>query len=359
MNFAAPQAAVTFQRASFKGNATEYFGIWIVNILLTIVTLGVYSAWAKVRRNRYFYGNTELMDHSFDYHAKGKQIFIGRLIVFVYIVVYNLTLTFVPYLGAALGIGILLFMPWLIVRSLRFHMRVTSYRNVRFDFVGGAGGAFVSVFLGSMVSLLSLGLLAPFATRWLNRYVVNNIRYGGRPLATTVTTGKIYGAWILPASMVVMGVAVLGALAAYGGPMVKAWYDSTDMPQQQRIGVIVALVYAVLIPVIIVYALAGIIYKVAVRNAVFNATLFDGQHPLISDLGRARYIWIAFSNTILVLLTFGLMRPWAAVRERRYIAEHTGIAIVGDVGEVMSNIQATGSAISAEYVDMEGFDFGF
>ena len=39
----------------FTGNAGEYFKIWIVNIALTVVTLGVYSAWAKVRKLRYFY----------------------------------------------------------------------------------------------------------------------------------------------------------------------------------------------------------------------------------------------------------------------------------------------------------------
>ena len=43
---------------SFTGNASEYFGIWIVNLLLSIVTFGIYTAWAKVRRLRYFYGNT-------------------------------------------------------------------------------------------------------------------------------------------------------------------------------------------------------------------------------------------------------------------------------------------------------------
>src|SRR5258707_6333866 len=42
----------------FTGRAGEYFRIWIVNICLSIVTLGIYSAWAKVRRKRYFYGNT-------------------------------------------------------------------------------------------------------------------------------------------------------------------------------------------------------------------------------------------------------------------------------------------------------------
>lgn len=47
--------AGVFKPIEFTGTAGEYFGIWIVNILLTIVTVGFYSAWAKVRRKRYFY----------------------------------------------------------------------------------------------------------------------------------------------------------------------------------------------------------------------------------------------------------------------------------------------------------------
>ncbi len=108
MTLALQPATTNFERGSFRGNAKEYFGIWIVNVLLTIITLGIYSAWAKVRRNRYFYGNSVLLDHSFDYHATGKQIFIGRLIVFVYLLVYNITLQFSPIAGGILALGILI-----------------------------------------------------------------------------------------------------------------------------------------------------------------------------------------------------------------------------------------------------------
>ena len=54
---------------AFNGSGKEYFGIWIVNILLSIITIGIYSAWAKVRNKRYFNGHTELDGHRFDYHA--------------------------------------------------------------------------------------------------------------------------------------------------------------------------------------------------------------------------------------------------------------------------------------------------
>src|ERR1700684_1505521 len=73
----------------FTGSGGEYFGIWIVNLLLTIVTLGIYSAWAKVRRLQYFYRHTELAGSSFDFHGSAARILIGRVIALVMLIAYN------------------------------------------------------------------------------------------------------------------------------------------------------------------------------------------------------------------------------------------------------------------------------
>jgi uncharacterized membrane protein YjgN (DUF898 family) len=65
----------------FSGNGLEYFRIWLVNVALSILTLGVYSAWAKVRTNRYFWRHTHLDATSFDYVANPVAILKGRLLV--------------------------------------------------------------------------------------------------------------------------------------------------------------------------------------------------------------------------------------------------------------------------------------
>jgi len=354
----AGSAANAFERARFTGTASEYFGIWIVNVLLTIVTFGIYSAWAKVRRNRYFYGNTVLLGRTFEYHATGKQIFIGRLIVFAFLVVVNILSAIHPLFSLVTTILILIALPWLIMRGIRFNARVTSYRNVRFDFRGTAGGAFVSVFLGSLVAFLSLGLLAPFASRWLNRYVFNNLRYGNRPFHVDPKVGTLYGALVIPALMVVLGAVVLFGLVAIAAGGLQA-YDAMGVRSDLRDVMMVFGVYTIFFGVFIVYGLAGLIYRAAVHNIVWSSMRVDGRHLLRSDLSRARYAWIAISNVVVTLLTLGLMRPWAAVRLARYMAERTAIRIEGEVGEVFTDFQVTGAAVASEYMSMEGFDFGF
>src|SRR5262245_52514343 len=74
----------------FSASGGEYFRIWIVNLLLTIVTLGIYSAWAKVRRLRYFYGSTQIAGSSFEYHGRPLQILKGRLIAAALLIPYFL-----------------------------------------------------------------------------------------------------------------------------------------------------------------------------------------------------------------------------------------------------------------------------
>ena len=82
----------------FHGRGGEYFGIWIVNLLLTIITLGIYSPWAKVRTKRYFYGKTLLNNTNFAYLADPMAILKGWLIAVAVLIVYSITASFVPLL---------------------------------------------------------------------------------------------------------------------------------------------------------------------------------------------------------------------------------------------------------------------
>ena len=74
----------------FHGDAREFFRIWIVNTLLTLLSAGLFLAWAKVRKRRYLRGCTEIMGHRFDYRAHPSRILVGNLIVLVFFLGYTL-----------------------------------------------------------------------------------------------------------------------------------------------------------------------------------------------------------------------------------------------------------------------------
>ena len=348
-----------FHRIEFTGKASEYFGIWIVNVLLTIVTLGIYSAWAKVRRNRYFYGNTVLLGRSFEYHARGLQILIGRLIVLVAFVVLNVIAAVVPVLALLPTIAILIALPWLVAKGLRFSARVTSYRNVRFDFVGGPGGAFKAFILGGLLSVVTLGILTPLASRWAARYLGQNLRYGGRTFETDPRLGALYKSWLVSFLIALVGLGVIALLVMANFSRIVPMIETPgSLTPEEQIPLIASMVIGYIV-LFATFGIAGLFYRAGVRNATWSTTLFDGRHRLLSDVSRSRYTWIAISNVLVTIFTFGLMRPWAAVRMARYTWQHTGVTFAGDVGELFSRLEEQGSAVGAEFMDFEGFDFGF
>src|SRR5215213_4098892 len=83
-----PQPRSRSIKAEFTGSAAEYFRIWIVNLFFTLVTLGVYSAWAKVRKKKYFYGSTRLDGDTSDYFGSPGAILKGRIVALVLFVAY-------------------------------------------------------------------------------------------------------------------------------------------------------------------------------------------------------------------------------------------------------------------------------
>ncbi|MDX5377776.1 MAG: DUF898 domain-containing protein, partial [Halomonas sp.] len=140
----------------FSGNGFEFFRIWIVNILLGIVTLGIYSAWAKVRTLRYFYGNTRLDGASFEYLAEPLQILKGRLVAFGLLLLYMLVDQFIPLIGAVLMLLFFCAFPWIMVRGLAFRNYYSAWRGVRFGFDGRIGEAYKVFLLWPLLGLLTV-----------------------------------------------------------------------------------------------------------------------------------------------------------------------------------------------------------
>ena len=121
---------------TFTGSGSEYFRIWIVNLFLSIITLGVYSAWAKVRRLQYFDRNTQLAGASFDFDGDPKAILRGRLLAVVLLAAYQYAFGFSMAVGIGVVLTLLAMLPFMMRSALRFRLRNTRYRGLRFNFRG-------------------------------------------------------------------------------------------------------------------------------------------------------------------------------------------------------------------------------
>ncbi|HET9472087.1 MAG TPA: DUF898 family protein, partial [Usitatibacter sp.] len=107
-----------------------------MNLFLTVLTLGIYSAWAKVRKKRYLYGNTWLAGSNFEYHGRPVAILKGRLLALLAFALYTFAARYSPRYATAVVLALTPAAPWLVVRSFAFNAVNSSYRNVRFRFDG-------------------------------------------------------------------------------------------------------------------------------------------------------------------------------------------------------------------------------
>ena len=332
----------------FKGNAKEWFGIWIVNLLLSIVTIGIYSAWAKVRTQKYFYGNTFVDGRNFDYHATGGQILKGRLIVIAAIVAFQIISSLLPVVGLILALALLLLFPWLITRAMVFNARVSSFSNVRFDFVGTYGQAMLVYILYPILCTLTLYTTYPILDRTLKRFTINNLRFGTAEFKVDAPLVAFYKAAGLALLWVIV-VVVAGGLITGSVMFLSLGDNAIAMP-----GLVMSF-YGVLF---IGFIPAGFIYRALTRNVIYNSTTLSGGHALRSNVSAIQLFWIALSNMLVVILTLGLMLPWAQVRMARYLADHTSVELVSSLDDFIGRGQEKATALGDAYSDIEGIDVG-
>jgi uncharacterized membrane protein YjgN (DUF898 family) len=309
----------------FNGRAGEYFAIWIVNLCLSVLTLGIYSAWAKVRRKRYFYGNTLLNDSAFEYLANPVAILRGRLIVVAAFVLYSVGNQFNPMVGAAVTLAFVIAVPWVVVKAMRFNARNTAHRNVRFGFAGSYGGWLGRVGLPALLAFITLGLAFPYFLYCKDKYVVEQHAYGVARFAFHGTAGAYY--W---ASFKVFLVG-LGFLA----------------------GTIVTLG----IGAIPLYILARS-YAVATMGRVrWNNTVL-GEIRFACGWTTGGLFGLYFVNLLAAIGSFGLLAPWTAIRSARYHLENLSLAPALAIGSFVAANQEQVSALGDELGEMVGFDFG-
>jgi uncharacterized membrane protein YjgN (DUF898 family) len=349
----------------FRGTGGEYFRIWIVNLALTILTLGIYGAWAKVRTFRYFRGNTYLAGHPFDYHASPVRILIGRLIAVSALIGYSLTARLSPWVVLGWLIFFLIVTPWLVVSSLRFNARNTSYRNVRFNFVGSLWGATKAFILWPLLAGITLLLTWPLAHRARDYFIVNNHTFGGKRFSTRFTAGEIYGVYLVAFGILIGSYFALLAfvfaaaliITMVAGTGAVPHFNPADPRIAAGLGVvgIIALIAVYMVFLFIGLAVRTYVHVKTMNLSIENATL-EGGHELRSELEVMPMAWIVFGNGLFILLTLGLYYPWAAVRLARYELSCFGIHAASNLDDFTSEAIATQGAIGEEIASF--FDLG-
>ena len=349
----------------FTGQAGEYFRLWLVNLALSVVTLGLYLPWARVRNRQYFYGHTQVDGHNFEYTANPWALLRGYLLVGVFFGAYSAAtqLQFSGWEWVAGGVALLfaLLYPWMVRQSLRFLARSTVHRGLNFGFGGSLGGAYMAYGVANVAAGVSLGLALPLAWYAQRDYQVRGLRYGA-------ATGRFRGG---PGGLYLIGLTALG-LTVGGGLLIGILvfmvlllislinsgpiFGRGDLFERPEALLGIAVVY---LGILAIYMVGWQYVRAATLRYVLNNFELGGVVRARATFSTARLVWIGVSNAAAQLVSLGLLTPWAAVRRARYVAAHTQVLSLVDLSTFVAGPAAPESALGEAATELLDINLGF
>jgi len=328
-------------RVEFLGDGSEYLRIWLVNVALSLLTLGVYSAWAKVRREKYFHRNLQVDGAVFDYHGNPRAILVGRIVLVILFAIVNFAEGIAPAAHLAVFAVAAFVVPWLLVRSLQFRARNTSYRGIRFGFTGTYRQS-LTLYLGhGLLTVLTLGIYFPAFLRQQKAFLAEHLRYGEQPCTFTGGVGEFYRGLKLPLILwLAVPLLVLAAipLIGSGGALIV---------------VLIPLLLSLL--VLAINLLLAPTIRVVGTNLLWNHTRLGEMHFRSTQTVRS-YLMLAATNWLLSIVTLGFFWPYAQVRLAAYRARNLTVCNPRALGDIAAAQAATPAAIGDEVSDALDFD---
>ncbi len=318
-----PQETTTGYRLTFHGSGGSLFGIQTVNTLLTLVTLGIYSFWGRVRVRQYLMSQTECAGDRFAYHGTGKELFVGWLKAFVVFilpagllgsVVVPLLEPWPPVqmaLAACISLVFMSVIPFAMVGARRYRLSRTSCREIRFSFRGRVWDFLKLFWVGSLLSGITFGLYYPFFDVHRYAFMTRNSYFGSERFDFDGQARDLFWAYLAAVLLTpfTLGVSWLWLMA-----------------KRQRY--------------------------------LWNRTLF-GRVRFRCTITGGRYLLMLLGNALIVIFTLGIGWPWAKVRSTRFVLDNLSLEGVLDLEAIRQEAQAaaaTGEAL-AGFLDT-GFDLG-
>lgn len=269
----------------YDGRAGPIFRIWLVNLLLSIITLGIYSFWGKTRIRHYIIGSFALQGDRFEYTGTGKELFLGFLTAFpILLLLYLPSVIWEPEQHPLVN---LMFIPFVylifvaIYAALRYRFSRTTWRGVRGRLTGSAFAYGGRRLLWSVINLITLGITIPVADIALYRYIITHSHFG--------SAGAVYDGKAAP----LMNIHLL-----------------------------------TLILMLPSFTISRFWYKAALIRHQYNHTTIDNLRLCATHSGGG-LCTLTLTNMLLYICTLGLAKALIIQRTMRYYGEH--IFVLSDI----------------------------
>jgi len=301
-----------YDKFTFIGNGGDLFFIYVKNIFFSIITLGIYIFWARVNVTRFLYNHSRYLDEPFDYHATGRERFIGFLkaagiIIVFYLLIYGMTYILNLFIDRRIvsyiipGIvyaAIIAVIPFILVGRERFRQSRSSWKAVRFRFTG-TPGLIAKIFLkGLFLSFITVGIYLPWFYCDLNRYFITRSHFGNQAFDFHGTGKMLAKPFFIG---ILLAVITLGIYFFWWGAALKRFvWDNTS-----------------------------------IQGKRFTTTITGGQILATTLL-----------SALLIIFTLGIGFPWAVIMNIRMYVTNMGLEPGVDFAAIKSDFDAKASALS-------------
>jgi uncharacterized membrane protein YjgN (DUF898 family) len=303
----------------FKGQGSAFFGILIVNWILTVLTLGFYYPWARAKQLQYIYSHTTLNNESFYFSGTGAEIFKGFIkligMYLLFLVGYGL---FVSYAESPILAIILLYLcmiaiiPLILHGSLRYRMSRTSYRGIRFGYRGDRKELMVQFFRDILLTIVTLGIYSAWFSMNLRSYTHRHIRFGNVEFSNEARGGEYF---ILYLKGYLLTLLTLGIYSFWFQKDIFNYYiDKMELKQGEN--------------------------RIKMHSTATGGAFFK----------------LIITNFLLLIFTFGIASAWVEMRTLRFIFSHIQMTGNIDLSAVSQTETEYNDAFGEDAVDFFNID---
>jgi uncharacterized membrane protein YjgN (DUF898 family) len=327
----------------YDGKLGELYGIFLMNLLWTILTFSIFRFWAKTRMRRYLWSRTSLNGDRFEYTGTGGELFIGFLIVMGAYVVISIGIQIFgvftdPESPALFALQMLLLIGILYLTFVaqyaaqRYRLTRTTWRGINGGMTGSAWKWGFKGMWFSILSLLSLTLAWPWAQMRLIDDRINNSYFGDAKASIQTTSKPLYLAYVIGYVASVIGAIILvtAVTSVVFGDSLFNMLDNPDQfgnPDELAWKVFIAF-FVIYLGIILLSLTAFSFYQVAMaREIAAKLSLSNLRFATPITVGGLlnRYIW----NVLIIVFTLGLGLPIAIHRTMQFLANN--IVVIGEI----------------------------
>lgn len=347
----------------FEGSWRDYAPIAFTNLLLTIVTLGVYRFWATTRTRRYLWSRTRFIDERLEWTGTGMELFIGFLIV---LALFGLPFLFLQFgmqalilqgqeglavTLAFLAFGLIFYLGGVaLFRMLRYRLSRTWWHGIRGGSDGKGWAYGWSYVWRNVVAAFALYLLMPWAmtSLWNDRW--NAMSFGPHPFRAAAMPGAIFKRFLL---FYLVPLVALVAGIGFSLSMVGQIGSPPSDPAQPPAGLLVFFGLIILGFYVMLPLIALIFYAKYLRVAIGSLSLATLDFHF--DARSKDWLKLILGDIVLVVLTLGIGAIFLSYRHWAFFVRHLDAS--GEIS-LASLTQSTTAAPGQGEGLADAFDIG-